>query len=155
MSFPITIRIYGTNTQPTASVATKSDLDTASTGGSPTVWYKEFSVGAINASFVLEGENKVDISRRMRSKNQLRPAFEVKVDPISLPATATNLQTFYGSTVFSKKYHYLWFNSYTLPDSGCANTQCLNVAVENVDIQTNYEQGAKEIVITLKKGYSE
>jgi len=151
MGFPITVRLYGTNTQPTSLEILKTTLDADST----TYPYWEFSAYTINSSFVYENENRTDLGNRVSSKNIVRPTFEVKVAPARIPKTASDLQTFYKTNVFSKRYHYFWFNSYTLPNSGTASTECLAVAITDVQIEPNYELGSKDLVITMQKMFAE
>ena len=151
MGFPITVRLYGTNIQPTGSVATKSTLD----AGGTNYPYWEFSAHTINSAFIYENENRTDLANKKISKNLIRPTFEVTVAPLLLPTTTTELQTFYKTNVLSKRYHYFWFNSYTLPSASVASTQVLAVAVIDCQITPNYERGGKDIILTLEKMYGE
>ena len=151
MSFPKTVRLYGTDIQPTASVATKATLDADGTN----YLYWEFSCYTINSNLLYENENRTDLSNKKRSKNILRPSFEVKIAPKILPTTASDLQTFYSASVLKKKYHYFWFNDYVLPSSSVANTQLLAVAIIDMQIEPNYELGSKDIILTLEKMYPE
>ena len=150
MAFPISVTIYGTNIQPTSSTATKSTLDADTTN------YKSWNFNAytINAKIEHEDENRRYWNNRSVSKNIIRPKYEVKMQPLSYPS-ATNLQTFYHSEIFSKKYHYIYFNNYTLPDNDISSGKVLAVAITELSIEPNYEEGAKDIVITLENMFSE
>jgi hypothetical protein len=148
MGFPITIRLYGTDVEPISQTPDKSTIDGYGTTTHP---YKEYSVSAIDASLNLEGENRTDLNNYRGSKNQLRATFKLKIDNLQYPATTTNLQTFYGSSLFAKRYHYFWANDYFLQDSGVSSTKCLAVAITDLSIESDYENGAKNIVISLDK----
>lgn len=155
MGFPITVRLYGTDTEPTSATASKSALDSASSGGSPTVFFWEFQAQAVDAGIVYKDENKTDISGKIKSRRKIRPNFNVTVYPTRYPESATNLQAYYKTTVLGKKYHYFWFNDYNLPDSTASTTLCLAVAVNDLQISPNHEQGTKDLTLILEKMYSE
>ena len=138
-----TIRIYGTDTNGGTTVS-KAFADA-------NFDFVEMDVLAVQSAPSVEAEPIVDISGNVVSNHFIRAGFEIISEPLSLPSTAQNLQSFYSTEVFNKAFHYLWFGGYPLPDEDVTSPECLAVAIKEISVEHDFEIGAKQFKISLEK----
>jgi hypothetical protein len=142
-----TITIYGSDTLLGTLDVLKSDVVALSD-----VVVMATGILGADPSIEQETEPYTSLSGTMYSSRHARVHFKLKLDPIAFPATATTIQTLYHSDLYSKKYHYIWWNDYPLVDSSLTvATECLAVAISKPEIDPDYNSGTKNISIPCSK----
>lgn len=138
--------IYGSDTMTTSKTPALTTVQAL-----PDVVSTTFKVIGLEPSISHSDETNTDIAGNKTSRHKIRAKWIAKLYPKNFPSSTSDIQSYFNVSTYKKRYHYIWFNDYPIPDKNTDATKCLAIAITNVDIEHNYETATKNIIIEFEK----
>ena len=95
-----------------------------------------------------DDENKQAVDGDRLSKHKPRISWKFKILPARhLLSSSQTYESLFSTSIFKKKFHYIWLNDYPYYPSGHDSTHAVAVSIENKGIEWNYRLGLYQMTI--------